>query len=393
MEKKKHILFISSWYPNRNDPTFGIFNRFFAEAVSLYHHVSVLNVASELNLPDTYEFTETHEPNLDTVSIYYRKITSKIPLISNIIKRKRVLHAFDMGFKKIVEKNGKPDIIHLNVVMPMGIAAYHLSKKYNIPYVINENWSGYTEEDGQYHGFTQVYFTQKIVKEAKHLMPTSDYLKNAMMKRGLKGNYTVIPNVVNVDAFKPLNHTENKKKKFIHISSLNDREKNVSGLIRAFAQALKTHPGISLNIVGEGVDKEKYKTLVKELGLEAFVSFSGRVVGAELVKMVNSSDALIMFSNYETFCLVIVEAFACGKPVITSNAGAIAGYMRPELGIMVEKRKEDELASAIIKFISTANTYNHQYIRQYAVQNYSYQEVGKKLDGIYTSVLKATLIK
>lgn len=50
------------------------------------------------------------------------------------------------------------------------------------------------------------------------------------------------------------------------------------------------------------------------------------------------------------FCLVIIEAFACGKPVITSNAGAIKTYMKPELGIMVDKGNEQQLTKAILVF-------------------------------------------
>lgn len=97
-----------------------------------------------------------------------------------------------------------PDLIQLNVIMPMGIGAYYLSGKYNIPYVINENWSGYCEEDGNYKGFIQKYYTEKIVKKAKAILPTSVYLKEAMLAHGLIGNYTVVPNVVDTARFKPV---------------------------------------------------------------------------------------------------------------------------------------------------------------------------------------------
>ncbi len=386
MENKKHILFISSWYPSRQDSTHGIFNRFFAEAAVLYNKVNVLHVCSDENLETDFECVESAENGITTVTVYYKKVTSEFPLFSQLIKKAKVLKAFDMGYELIL-KEGKPDLIQLNVIMPMGIGAYHLSKKHNIPYIINENWSGYCEEDGNYKGFAQQFYTRKIVKEAKTIMPTSDYLKEAMLRHGLSGNYVVVPNVVNVHAFTPLERKTDNTTRLIHISSLNDREKNVSGIIRAFKKASEKNPALELNIIGEGVDKEKYKTLVKELKLEDKITFKGRLLSAALIKEMNANDALIMFSNYETFCLVIIEAFACAKPVITSNAGAIKTYMKPELGIMVEKQNEAQLTKAILDFAADTKKYKGDVIRKFAVDNYSYEKVGERLTEIYTMAL------
>lgn len=387
MENKKHILFISSWYPNRQDPTHGIFNRFFADAAALYNKVSVLHVCSDENLETDFECVESVMNHITTFTIYYRKVTSAFPFFSQLLKKQRVLKAFDLGYELLLKKEGKPDLIQLNVIMPMGIGAYHLSKKHKVPYVINENWSGYCEEDGNYKGFIQQFYTRKIVKEAKAIMPTSDYLKKAMLRHGLQGNYAVIPNVVNVHAFKPSEPVTGNITRLIHISSLNDREKNVSGIIRAFQKAVEKNPELELNIVGEGLDKEMYMDLVRRLNLEHKIKFKGRLLSSELIKEINASAALIMFSNYETFCLVIIEAFACGKPVITSNAGAIKSYMKPELGIMVEKQQEDQLTRAILDFSSDPGKYDSKTIRQFAVDNYSYEKVGGKLDAIYTLAL------
>lgn len=387
MENKKHILFISSWYPNRQNPTHGIFNRFFAEAVSLYNKVSVLHVVSDENLQNDMECEESFENNILTLTVYYRKITSTIPVWSQLKKRSKVLEAFDLGYERLIRKAGKPDLIQLNVIMPLGLGAYHLSEKHNLPYVINENWSGYCQEDGNYKGFAMQFYTRKIVKKAKAIMPTSTYLKEAMLSHGLEGNYEVVPNVVNVHSFKPEEHKDQGVIKFIHISSLNDREKNVIGIIRAFHEASKQNKGLELSIVGEGVDKGKYMVEVNELKLTDKVHFKGRLMREALVREINASDALIMFSNYETFCLVIIEAFACGKPVITSDAGAIKTYMRNDLGIMVRTRDETALTSAILHFASDPKKYDSHFIRQFAVENYSYEKIGEKLNGIYEQAL------
>ena len=369
-------------------PTHGIFNRYFADAAALYNKISVLHVCSDDGIKTDFECIESEENNIITITVYYKKIKSSFPFISQVKKRNRVIKAFELGYEKLIAKTGVPDLMQLNVIMPMGIGVYHLSKKYHIPYVINENWSGYTAEDGNYKGFTQQFFTRKIVKEAKVIMPTSDYLKQAMLSHGLNGNYSVIPNVVNAHVFAPQNNIPNINiTRLIHISSLNDREKNVSGLIRAFNIALQKNPALELNIIGEGIDKSEYQKLVSKLRLDSKIKFKGRLMSKDLVKEINANDALIMFSNYETFCLVIIEAFACGKPVITSNAGAIKGYMTRDLGIMVNKKNEEQLTNAILDFTINKEKYNPQLIREYAVGNYSYEIIGQKLNEIYNGAL------
>jgi len=386
--KQKHILFISSWYPSPSDPTLGIFNRYFAIAASLYNKVTVLNISSKSDLPSELEIKEIQQASIPHVFVDYRKIDFKIPLLSQYLKSKRVLKAFDAGFDLILSRYGKPDLIHLNVVMPMGIGVQHLSEKHKIPYVVNENWSGYCAEDGNYKGFLQKYFTKKVIKNASVIMPTSTYLRDAMLRHGLEGDYQVVPNVVNTQLFRPLFQEKKSGTQLIHISSLNDREKNVSGLIRAFAKASQTESSLRLQIVGEGSDKNSYEKLVSELQIEDKVNFLGRLFGQDLVHEINAADALIMFSHFETFCLVIIEAFACGKPVITSSAGAIKTYMRPELGIMTEPKNEKQLTEAILNFVKNKGTFNSEVIRNYAVNNYSYEKVGKDLDLIYKKTIE-----
>jgi glycosyltransferase involved in cell wall biosynthesis len=384
--ERKHILFISSWYPNRNNPTHGIFNRYFAEACSKFHHISIIHVCSEENLKTDFEITETQEDNITTVIIYYRKINSQLPLISSLLKHRRLISGFEQGCERILKLKGKPDLIQLNVVMPAGIGAHHLSTRYNIPLIVNENWSGYMPEDGNYKGFFLKHFTEKIIRHAKMIVPVSLALKEAMLSHGLEGNYHIIPNVVNVSRFVPQAKSFSDTVTLLHISTLDDNPKNVSGIIRAFAN-VKDHKVI-LNIIGEGPEAAQHQQLVRDLKLGNRIHFLGRRMGQELVDEMNKCDALLMFSFYETFSLVMAEAFSCGKPVISSKVGIAAG-MPAELGITVEKGNEKALTEAVEKFIQNKSNYNPDVIRNYAIKHYSSEFVGAEFDRVYREVLGA----
>jgi L-malate glycosyltransferase len=391
-EKKKHILFICSWYPNRNNPTHGIFNEYLANAASLYNQVTVLHVCSDDNATSDFELEESIETDLNTLIVYYRKVRLKFPLLSQLVRRKRMLKAYEKGYDRLTQGGGRPDLIQLSVVMPAGLGVLHITKRHNIPYIINEHWSGYSAEDGNYKGWILKYFTRKIVRRSKLIMPVSEYLKNAMLSHGLQGNYVVVPNVVNVNLFVPLQREPDNLTRLIHISSLNDREKNITGMLRGFQTALNVNADLRLTIVGEGKERLALQQLAEDMGLKGKVTFKGRLMSGELVKEINAHDTLLMFSNYETFSLVIIEGFACGKPVITSNAGAIPGYMTSRLGIMVEKGNERQLAEAILAFAADKNKFDPLLIRQFAVEDYSYEKVGGQLALIYERVISGTLL-
>jgi glycosyltransferase involved in cell wall biosynthesis len=383
---RHHILFISSWYPNRNNPTHGIFNRAFAHAVSLYNKVSVLHVCSDENLSSGFEMVEATEENIRTVTVYYKKVRA-LPLLAQLQKRHRLLEAFEMGYKRLVEKAGIPQLIQLNVVMPAGIGVYQLSQKYRLPYVINEGWSGYCPEDGNYKGLVMKYFTRRIIAKARAVMPVSEHLRSAMLAHGLQGNYHIVPNVVDTELFAPEKMAGHLGVRFIHISTLDDSQKNVSGLIRAFSQALKQDAGMELVVVGESENRAALAALAKRLGCGSKIRFTGRLMGAVLANELNKSDALVMFSNYETFCLTVAEALACGKPVITSRAGGLTDHITAELGIMIDKKNEGALTEALLRFKTIQQNFNPDALRQFITDHYTAEKIGQQLSNIYQSVL------
>ena len=129
MENKKHILFISSWYPNLQDPTHGIFNQEFAQAAALKNKISVLHVCSDKNLNSDFEIVETSQNDIETLIVYYKKVKSTFPFFSQLKKRRQLIRAFELGYQKLVTKTGTPDLIQLNVVLPAGIGVLYLSKK------------------------------------------------------------------------------------------------------------------------------------------------------------------------------------------------------------------------------------------------------------------------
>ena len=104
-----------------------------------------------------------------------------------------------------------------------------------------------------------------------------------------------------------------------------DPYKNVTGLIRAFAQAMPSLPGPA-RLTLAGAPDERYPeaaNLARELGVADAVTWTGYLSDADLVELYQQADLLAHPSHYEGFGLQVLEAMACGLPVLCSNAASL----------------------------------------------------------------------
>ena len=133
--------------------------------------------------------------------------------------------------------------------------------------------------------------------------------------------------------------------------------KNCDGLLRAWAIARDELPGRQLAIVGSGRD-EKYlaelKALISELGIDDDVIFVGGVPLEETVNFYRAADVFVYPSLNETFGLPILEAMACGCPVVTSDVSAM-----PETAggaaVLADPKAPESIARAIIEAARPGN--------------------------------------
>ena len=115
---KQNILFLSSWYPTRLLPFNGDFVKRHAKSISLYSNVICLHVVRDRKMKNKFEINESQDQNLHEIIIYFNnKFFGKI------------LYAYYYlyGFKYIRKKFGHPDIIHGNVLIPIGFVIFLLS--------------------------------------------------------------------------------------------------------------------------------------------------------------------------------------------------------------------------------------------------------------------------
>lgn len=377
----KHILFLPRWYPHQGDEMYGLFVKKHAEAAAIYNKVSVLYVQG-LSSKKPFKKTEQFEQENLSTHIYYYKNSSFIPY--NVI---RYWYYLIIGYRLIKQKYGKPDLTHVHILTRLGFFAFILEKVSKIPFIISEHWSRYLPYNGTYKGWWRKRITARVVKNSRAILPVSTILMEAMQKHGLKNpNYFIVPNVVD-DLF----YQSYERKKtgnpivFLHVSTFEDKSKNISGLLRVIKNLSLVNTNFEFNFVGDGVDFESIKNYAAVLNIpKNQVHFYGIEQGERLAKRYRQADYLVMFSNYETFLIVFHEAQACGLPIVTSRVGNLDQFISKTNGFLVDPGNEKQLESVLKNILISKPLFDSTKIQNKSNMQYSAKAIGKQLDNIYT---------
>lgn len=221
---------------------------------------------------------------------------------------------------------GLPDVVQLNVIQKQGLLALWLKKRYHIPYVIIEHWTGYLPENisvkpnGWHTGLMK-----KICKEAEVVMPVSDHLGKAMQALGFTAKkWQKINNVVD-DFFFEEPHKKNKKtniKTLLNITCFDEPHKNVKGLLRAAKALSEKRQDWQLVLVGTGVDYQEVRAYAETLEIPTgLLVWTGELTPREVADWLHKSDAFVLSSRYETYGVVLAEAAAARVPVLSTPVG------------------------------------------------------------------------
>ncbi len=384
--EKLKILFISSWYPHRLKPLNGIFIKRHAAANTIDCHVSAIFVCSA----ETDSIEESEEDGIYTIRGYYAQPKFKLFPFYTLAKLTRYLSTWKKVLTLYKKKHGKPDLINANIVYPVSIIATFLKYNWKVSYVITEHWTGYFPEDGHYKGFAKKLATKIAVANAGAVITDSAKLGRTMTSLGLKNNYFTIPNVVDPQIFSI--KTEKKQQDapytFIHVSSLDDEQKNISGMLRAFKKFHSQHPKSVFTIIWNEEEKENLDRLKPLLSECEGVNIIGKKAGNELAEQLNKANGFLLFSNYENLPCVMLEAFMCGVPVIGTNVGDVPDFINAKNGVLINYKNEEQLLQAMEEISKNKGVYTASEIRNMVLEKVSPAAVSKQFTDIYKMVLK-----
>lgn len=178
----------------------------------------------------------------------------------------------------------------------------------------------------------------------------------------------VVPSGYLVEVFRRFNITAHSIVNFVPIERLPYRQRtgfspkllsnrnleslyNVGCVLHAFALIQQVHPEAELLIAGDGAQRRELESLTHTLSLRN-VNFLGKVPSERMGELYDRCDLYVNTPNIDNMPASIIEAFACGLPVVTTNAGGIPFIVEHERnGLMVECNDAHALAASVLRLL------------------------------------------
>lgn len=389
MTKKPVVLFLPKWYPNKFDAFDGNFIENHAIAISKFCSVAVIFVHSEPELKKKFELIETCPFQFPEIRVYFKKPSFVFKPFNQVITSIRYLKALFRAYRYYSKKYSTPTLCHVHVLARTSILALYLKWVKKIPFLISEHWSGYHAISGAYKGFLKKKLSEIAVKNTAAITVVSKNLEESMKSHSLLGNYLLIPNVVDTTIFRPNKEMEHHpKKRLIHISNLSKVPKNMHLIIDALNELAKERNDFEFIIIGTGPDEVEMLHKVNNSPLKKLTKFKGELPMEKVAEELRNSDVLLLFSLFENQPCVILEAFASGIPVISSDVGGIPEIVPSEMGSLVPSKNLQEFTAAIRNYLNGNNSFSKNLIRSHAEKLYSQKVVGQQFYELYASILK-----
>lgn len=248
------------------------------------------------------------------------------------------------------------------------------------------------------------FVNKYVLKNADFVIFNSSYTMKESLKIKRPKMYEVIHNSIDTNKFRLLKTDLKTKlglkdKVILFSMGLFVEKKGFLYLIKAMSEIIKRHKNIILLLGGQGKEEKHLKDLVKKLNLNNYIRFLGKISADKTPYFYNICDVFILPSivdtkgETETLGVVLLEAMACGKPIVTTNIGGIPDVITRECGFLVEQKNPKKLAEKIDYLLSNKKVRDKMGIngRKRIEANFKWSREGKKIIDIYQNIRKRRL--
>jgi glycosyltransferase involved in cell wall biosynthesis len=348
---------------------------------------SALTIFNDLDISIITLYDRDLTISEDNLKIYTVKRNIHLPRVLTIISD--ALH-----MKKKIEEI-KPDIVHIQGShYPYGFLAAILKEKYLLVLTLHalaEIEINYNSFLNKVSALATLIPEKYILSKIKHIIVCSEDMRRRIIKY-VKASIYVIPNGID-------NSIEN-----ITISSISniikhpailyigrfEKIKGVDLLIKAIPEIKRNIPGVHVYLAGNGSKKNMMKKLARRLNIDNCIIYLGYITGQEKYTCIKAADLILVPSYYESFGLALLEAMACGKPVVATRVGNIPYLVEDGIsGYLVEPGNYRELATRSIEILSN-NTLGEKMgmSGKMKAQGYTWDNVAKLTYELYNEILQ-----
>ncbi len=390
------ILTVSTLFPFANNPKHGIFiETRLRQLMQHFPDVEAKVIAPVPYFPLQNEIFGSYAqyakaPLSETrhgIEVYHPRYLV-IPKIGMTLTPTTLAHAIYKQAKKIIDDGYDFDLIDGHYFYPDGVAIAEVAKKLNKPFTVTARGTDINLIPEFTKPRKQI---QQVFTQSNHNMAVCEALRQEMIKLGAESNkVTTLRNGVDLKLFsftdsqhqielrKELNLPLNKQI-IISVGHLIERKGH-----HFVIETLTQLPDIHLLIAGEGPEENKLKKIAVKNGVNKRVNFLGSLQQADLARYYGASNLLVLASSREGWANVLLEALACGTPVVATNIwGTPEVIQNDKAGVLVQRD-----ATSIAQGISAVlgKNLSREETRQYA-ETFSWETTIKMKKQIFSDIL------
>lgn len=284
------------------------------------------------------------------------------------------------------------DVVHAHWAYPDGFAAVAFAKLCRRPVVLTV------------HGSDINVFTERrlwraeilwALRRADRVIAVSRGLREKMIALGVRSDrISVVNNGVDMRAFHPAAKPGRSTavRRILYVGRF-IREKGLEVLLRAAALLTTSREDLEFVLVGgnrERRDSQPFETLAADLGIAGSVRFVDAVPISEVPTWLRGADVFVLPSFSEGFPLSLIEAMACGVPVVSTTCGGPQEIVSEETGLLVRPGDPEALADAIRYVLDHPEAYSSSVISAHARSRYDYRRVSKRIVAEYDRAIRSS---
>ncbi|HUI55480.1 MAG TPA: glycosyltransferase [Bryobacteraceae bacterium] len=251
-----------------------------------------------------------------------------------------------------------PDVIMNYWLYPDGYAAVRAGKILGVPTIVGSIGSDLRRITDPFTG----YYVAKTVREAAAVVTVSEELRQQTISLGAAPNkITTIVNGCDTSIFRFSGRKEARRETgcdeswrlIVYVGSFL-ASKGLAELVDAFAAMARSMPAARLALVGEGGFRGTIERRAASAGILDRILFPGKLTSEQVASWMRAADVFCLPSYSEGCPNVIVEALACGCPIVASSVGGIPELCSQHSSILVPPRDSERLRQALQEALSKA---------------------------------------
>ena len=377
-----NILILSRGIPSANDPQNGSFEFDQAKALKkLGHNVIIAAVDSRLRFKKrNWGLSLFNKEDIHCYN-YFLCPGAISGLLGIKFKNRLKARQWQTIEKKIIQNEEHIDVIYAHYLFNTYFAV-NAFKYLKAPIVAIEHWSALNQEPMPYEVDRMAQLTYPHLSK---ILAVSEPLKMRIQQK-FNVNPIVVHNMVGKDF---IYHPTSQKKLFSYIcvGSLFPI-KNHALLVAALAKLSIPKDKWELNIIGEGKERKNLQNQIDACGLTKNIHLVGSKNKVEIAQMLNDSDAFVLPSRSENFSVAVLEALACGLPVVASICGGIRECINEKNGLLFEVDDVEGLALHLKYMFEHHKDYDRQAIADDCKARFSSEVIARQLTEIFEEVVQ-----